>query len=98
MGEAPCDLGLLDAAVRCPEHVVFRNFAAETVALNLETGKFHGLNVPAGRMVELVLRSERPRDVVPALAEEYAVSPEQIEGDLATLLTMLLDRELIVLV
>jgi hypothetical protein len=93
-----CDLTLLDAAVRFPEHVVFRSFAAETVALNLQTGKFHGLNVTAGRMVELVQRSGCPRAAVPVLAEEYAVAPERIERDLAALLTMLLDRELILLV
>jgi hypothetical protein len=83
--------------VRFPEHVVFRSFAAETVALNLQTGKFHGLNVTAGRMVELVQRSGCARNAVPALAEEYAVAPERIERDLAALLTMLLDRELIFL-
>jgi hypothetical protein len=97
VSETSCDLSVLDAAVRIPEHVVFRSFAAETVALNLRTGKFHGLNATAGRMVELVQRSERARDAVPALAEEYATAPDRVERDLAELLTMLLDRELILL-
>jgi len=97
VSDAFCDLGLLDATVRFPEHVVFRSFAAETVALNLQTGRFHGLNVTAGRMVELVQRSGCPRDAVSPLADEYDVAPEQIERDLAALLAMLLDRELILL-
>src|SRR3954449_1022703 len=92
--EAP-DRHLLDAAVRFPEHVIFRSFARETVALNLKTGQFHGLNVTAGRMVELIQRSSRPRDAIGPLATEYGVATEQIERDLTGLLGVLLDRELI---
>jgi len=86
---------LLDAHVRVPEHVIFRAFAAETVALNLQTGKFHGLNVTAGRMIELVQRAGCPRGAIAALADEYGVEPERIEADLADLLALLRQRELI---
>jgi hypothetical protein len=86
---------LLDAVVVFPEHVIFRSFAHETVALNLQTGQFHGLNVTAGRMVELVQRSARPRDAVRTLAAEYHVGEDQIAGDLADLLALLRNRELI---
>ena len=34
--------------VRVPRHVVHRDFPAQTVILNLETGKYHGLNPTAG--------------------------------------------------
>jgi hypothetical protein len=95
MSEISYDPKLLDAVVRIPDHVVFRSFATETVALNLQTGKFHGLNVTAGRMVELIRRTGRPRDAVAPLADEYAVAPAQIERDLRNLLAMLLDRELV---
>jgi coenzyme PQQ synthesis protein D (PqqD) len=88
---------LMDADVRFPEHVVFRSFATETVALNLHTGKFHGLNVTAGRMVEVLGRSGRPRDAIAPLAEEYDISQAQIERDLAALLALLLERDLILL-
>lgn len=86
---------LLDATVRFPEHVIFRSFARETVALNLKTGKFHGLNATAGRMVDLVQRSARPRDAVARLAVEYGVGEDQIARDLAALLMLLADRELV---
>ena len=86
---------LLDAVVVVPEHVIFRSFALETVALNLRTGQFHGLNVTAGRMVELVQRSARPRDAVASLAAEYHVGEAQIARDLAGLLALLRDRGLI---
>src|SRR3954451_9253183 len=86
---------LLDAAISFPEHVVFRSFARETVALNLRTGQFHGLNVTAGRMVEVIQRCSRPRDAIGRMAAEYRVPEEQIERDLAKLLAVLLDRDLI---
>jgi hypothetical protein len=89
------DQSLLNADVRFPEHVVFRSFATETVALNLRTGKFHGLNVTAGRMVELLGRSHQPRDAIAPLAAEYDVPEAQIEQDLEALLALLLERELI---
>jgi hypothetical protein len=87
--------GLLDVAVHVPEHVIFRSFAEETVALNLQTGTFHGLNRTAGRMVELVARARRARDAVGQLAEEYAVPDERIADDLENLLRLLVDRHLI---
>jgi hypothetical protein len=86
---------LLDAVVRVPEHVVFRSFAKETVALNLQTGQFHGLNPVAGRMIEVVSRSRPARDAVSQLAEEYGQPDDRIEADLRELLGVLLERRLV---
>jgi hypothetical protein len=86
---------LLDGEVHFPEHVIFRSFARETVALNLRTGQFHGLNATAGRMVEVVQCSCRPRDAIAALASEYGVLPDEIERDLTTLLALLVERGLV---
>jgi hypothetical protein len=86
---------VLDLAVLVPEHVIFRSFTQETVALNLRTGTFHGLNPTAGRMVEVASRSRRAREAVPALAQEYGVSEERIASDLEGLLRSLIDRGLV---
>lgn len=86
---------LLDLVVHIPEHVIFRSFARETVALNLQTGKFHGLNPTAGRMVEVMSRVPRPREAVASLAQEYGVSDDRITGDLEDLLRLLLHRGLL---
>ena len=40
--------------VTIPQHVVFRTFVEETIVLNLESGRYHGLNRTAGRMLELL--------------------------------------------
>jgi hypothetical protein len=86
---------LLDIAIVVPEHVIFRSFAQETVALNLQTGMFHGLNPTAGRMVELAARARRVREAVPMLAAEYGVSADRITSDLESLLRSLIDRGLV---
>jgi hypothetical protein len=86
---------LLDAAVSVPGHVIFREFASETVALNILSGQFHGLNPTAGRMVELVGRAAHARDAIEPLAAEYGIAADQIERDLVALLQQLAERELI---
>ena len=86
---------LLDVAIVVPEHVIFRSFAQETVALNLQTGTFHGLNPTAGRMVELAARARLVREAVPTLATEYGVSEERVASDLEGLLRSLIDRGLV---
>lgn len=84
-------------AVRLPDHVVFRSFAAETVVLNLQSGTYHGLNSTAGRMLEAVDEHPTIHDAAIVIAEEYDIDPATAESDLLTLCTGLLERELLVI-
>lgn len=86
---------LLRSQARLPQHVVHRSFVAETVVLNLRTGKYHGLNQTAGRMLEALETSATIGAVIPELAREYEVDESKIESDLAELCHELLARELI---
>jgi hypothetical protein len=90
------DQELLATRARLPQHVVHRSFVAETVVLNLRTGKYHGLNPTAGRMLEALETAPTVVDAVPVLAAEYGVEQEQIQRDLLALTRGLLERELIV--
>lgn len=89
------DQELLAARARLPQHVVHRSFVAETVVLNLRTGKYHGLNPTAGKMLEVLEETPTVGDSVPELAGEYGVEQAQIESDLITLCRGLLERGLI---
>lgn len=89
------DATLLSSSVRLPEHVVHRGFAAETVMLNLQTGRYHGLNPVAGRMLEVLEQGVTVRDAARQLAAEYEQPVETIEEDLCALCRDLLERELI---
>jgi hypothetical protein len=87
--------GLLDAAVRLPNHVVSRAFVKETVVLNLQTGKYHGLNPTGGRMLEVLAASPTVRDAAAKLAGEYGRPVDDIERDVCDFCRDLLDRGLI---
>ena len=89
------DQELLNARARLPQHVVHRSFVAETVVLNLRTGKYHGLNPTAGKMLEALEASPSVGAAVPGLAGEYGLEQERIQSDLLTLTRGLLERGLI---
>jgi Coenzyme PQQ synthesis protein D (PqqD) len=85
----------LHARVTVPEHVVVRRFGEDTVALNLSTGFYHGLNDVAGVMLEQ-LRSGVPADAVARdVAERSGTPVETVRADLLELLEALASRDLI---
>ena len=87
--------GLANAIVGVPRHVVYRDFASETVLLNIETGTYHGLNPVAGRMLEVLDKLGSVREAVPVLAREFEQPTEVIERDLTGLCEGLIRRGLL---
>jgi len=87
----------LDQRAVIPEHVVHRAFAAETVLLNLQTGKYHGLNPSGGRMLELIERHGTLSVVADKLSEIYSRPLEQMQADLRVFCGDLVSRGLITL-
>lgn len=74
---------MLQATVRLPQHVVFRAFPAETVVLNLESGKYHSLNPVAGRMLEVLDHATSFQQALLRLQEEFGdADPTVVEADL----------------
>jgi DNA-binding MarR family transcriptional regulator len=94
-GPAPTNAGLLAATARVPAHVVYREFPAEVVLLNLNTGRYHGLNPTAGRMLRALEDQGSLARAVDALAADLAVSRERVEADLVGLVLGLEERGLI---
>jgi hypothetical protein len=91
----PNSTSLLTSSVKVPQHVVYRSFPTETVVLNLETGKYHGLNATAGRMLEELTQATSVGDAVASVAASYEQSEEVIERDIQELCNVLLERGLI---
>lgn len=89
---------LLDACVRVPQHVVFREFPAETVVLNLQTEQYHGLNPTAGVMLTELGRSSSVSEAAAAVARRFALSEVAVRGDVLGLCAQLLERGLIEIV
>src|SRR4051794_17401974 len=92
---AAVQLGLLRARATIPNHVVHRAFPTETVILNLETGRYHGLNPVAGRMLEELEHHETVGAAAQVVADEYGQPPEEVGRDLCALCSDLADRGLI---
>jgi hypothetical protein len=86
---------LLDARVALPRHVVHRAFAAETVVLNLDTGRYHGLNHTAGQMLAALERHGAVRAAAVDVADAFARPLEQVERDLCDLVAQLVERGLL---
>lgn len=91
----PADFPIPSAQVSIPSHVVYRAFAAETVILNLETGRYHGLNTTGGRMLELLDRCDSVADALVAFASSYGKKPVDVEQDLRAFCVRLHERGLI---
>jgi hypothetical protein len=81
--------------VTVPAHVVYRAFPSETVVLNLNTGKYHGLNPTAGRMLEAMDGARILADAAAVLASEYEIERDVVERDMCALCRRLLERGLV---
>lgn len=81
--------------VRIPQHVVHRTFVSETVVLSLATGKYYGVNPTGGRMLEVLERTPGIDEAAVFLAEEFAVSVEQVKRDLREFCEELADQGLL---
>ena len=84
--------------VRIPQHVVHREFPAQTVILNLHTGRYHGLNPTAGRMLAAVEGGATLASAARVISEQYNQPRDTVERDICTLCESLLERGLVELV
>jgi hypothetical protein len=67
----------------------------ETVVLNLESGRYHGLNPTAGRMLELLGEMGEVDAVAARVADETGESPSRVADDLRAFCSSLAERGLI---
>jgi hypothetical protein len=89
---------LKELRARVPQHVVYRTFPAETVALDLDTGMYHGLNAVAGQMLRALESAPTVREALLQLLKQFPdVARERIAEDLYSLCRELAGRGLLVL-
>ena len=86
---------MLDRRLAVPDHVVYRAFAEQVVLLNLDTGKYHGLNPTGGAMLDALGRAEDVRGAAAIVAAELDHPQAEVEQDFAGLCEQLLDRGLL---
>ena len=95
MTEELSDKALLAAVARTPEHVVYRSFVSETVLLNLETGRYFGVNPSGGRMLEELVNAQTVEEAAQRLSEHYGRPRSEIDSDLQTFCADLTSRGLL---
>jgi hypothetical protein len=88
--------GAIDArtVVQIRPGVLYSRLEEEIVALDLEKGKYFGLNEVGGRVWTLLQTPRALGAVQEALLQEYEVPAEQLWRDLETLIADLLRHDL----
>src|SRR3954447_1852723 len=86
---------ILHSRLKVPDHVVYRTFGDETVVVNLRSGKYHGLNPTAKRMLEVLSSSATVEDGIGDLTRELGVDEQRIRSDVAMLCQALVERGLV---
>jgi hypothetical protein len=79
----------LESRVSPCNDVIFKEVGGEAVVLNLETGKYYGLDEVGARMWTLLIEKNQVEAVYRTLVEEFEVSKEQLEQDLLSLVNQL---------
>ena len=84
-----------NARVSIPASVMVREVGGESVILNVESGRYFGLNPMGARMVAVLSASESIEAAHDALLREYDVDSGRLQRDLNNLIQQLLEHGLI---
>lgn len=81
--DVPLDWESLEHLVaRVPRHVVHREFASETVLLNVRTGHYYGMDESGARFFRVLQESDDVGSAVERLAEEFDAPVERLREDM----------------
>jgi hypothetical protein len=95
MSDKGSNHSLLASVARTPEHVVYRSFVNETVLLNLESGRYFGVNPTGGRMLEELVNAGTVGEALERLSAHYGRPQDEIETDLQVFCDDLTSRGLL---
>jgi Coenzyme PQQ synthesis protein D (PqqD) len=79
----------MDETYEIPAGVVARNLSGEMVILDLEKGKYFGLNEVGTRIWEQIGEGKTVREITDAIVAEFEVSLETAGSDIKALLVEL---------
>ena len=75
----------LHSKISIPSGVLYHELSGEAVILDLESGKYYGLDETGTRMWALLSEHGSLEPAYQALLNEYDANPEQLRGDLLKL-------------
>ncbi|OPX87436.1 MAG: Coenzyme PQQ synthesis protein D (PqqD) [Pelotomaculum sp. PtaB.Bin104] len=85
----------VDTIVSQATGLVAADMDGEKVMLNIEKGKYYGINGIGSRIWELLEIPHRVREVVDALLKEYKVEEKTCQNDVLAFLNKLYDQGLV---
>lgn len=85
----------LNAQVKIPAGVLFKELAGETVLLNLNTGVYFGLDPIGTRIWQLLQDHRQLQDILPVLLQEFEVDEARCHADLLELVSALCSHGLL---
>jgi hypothetical protein len=83
------------AKLRCSQDVLVQELDGEAVLLDLQSGRYFGLDSVAYRMWQLLLECPSAEEAYTTLTEEYDVEPQRLRQDLSGLLGRLVEQRLL---
>jgi len=86
---------IFERTLRQPADVMLRELDGESVLLNLDNGRYYGLDGVGTRLYELLTTSATVEAALEAALAEYEVVADTLRGDLAALIVRLVDEGLI---
>ena len=89
------DARILKSRAVVPEHVVYRTFGNEAVVVNLQSGKYHGLNPTAARMLDALSRTPTVELAAHDVASALGVEEQRVRCDMSHLCKALEERGLL---
>lgn len=78
-----------------PEHVMFRELDGEAVLLNLQNEMYYGLDEVGTRMWQLLTTSDSVQAAMNTMIEEFDVTPDVLEKDVARMIKELQEHGLL---
>lgn len=86
---------MVDTRVTVPAGVMFRDLDGEAVVLELESGRYFGLNETGTRMWLLLLEHGEVEPALRALLDEYDVPEDRLRTELLDFVEALVSQRLL---
>ena len=84
-----------DSYIKRNKEVFASEIDEEVVMMNVDTGRYYGMDTVGSRIWELIAEEIQVKDVIEKLMEEYDVSEEQCKSDVIEFLSELYENKLV---
>ena len=84
-----------DTYIKRNNEVFASEIDEEIVMMNIQSGKYFGMDAIGSRIWELIDEKIRVKDIISTLLEEYDVTEEQCRKDVLDFLNELYDQQLV---